>query len=152
MVPCVKDSNPLGTQKISMKSRLVHNWSHFTRGLIVAAVTWLKYCRCGVKLYPINQSVYQRRHFGAVLMHIIELAIHLHYTLQECSIVAMSITVGRSSNVYCKHQQNLLLIESYDRLNMKGCRDFSNCLKDVQSWVLCTFMDLSSASYFISSG
>ena len=25
--------------------------------LIVAAVTWLKYCRYGVKLYPINQSI-----------------------------------------------------------------------------------------------
>ena len=48
---------------ISMKSRLLRaargtsnfqNWSHLT---IVAAVTWLKYCRFGVKLYPINQSI-----------------------------------------------------------------------------------------------
>ena len=30
------------------------NWSHLT---IVAAVTWLKYCRYGVKLYPINESI-----------------------------------------------------------------------------------------------
>ena len=27
--------------------------------LIVAAVTWLKYCQFGVKLYPINQSINQ---------------------------------------------------------------------------------------------
>ena len=43
----------------SMKSRLLRaaretsTWSH----LIVAAVTWLKYCWYGVKLYPINQLI-----------------------------------------------------------------------------------------------
>ena len=30
-----------------------------TFSLIVAAVTWLKYCRYGVKLYSVNQSINQ---------------------------------------------------------------------------------------------
>ena len=60
IVPRVKVNNPLGTQKISIKSRLVRaaeelqnfKTDHISR--IVPAVTWLKYCRYGVKLYSIN--------------------------------------------------------------------------------------------------
>ena len=33
----------------------LQNWSHETKLQIVTAVPWLKYCRYGVQLYPINQ-------------------------------------------------------------------------------------------------
>ena len=31
----------------------------------IGAVTWLKYCRYGVKLYPINQSINQSPYIGS---------------------------------------------------------------------------------------
>ena len=69
MVPRVKDNNPLGTQKtVSLDfDEEMGSWGppgelqifkidHILLHVIVAAVTWLKYCRYGVKFYPINQS------------------------------------------------------------------------------------------------
>ena len=66
MVPRVKDNNPFGTRKtVSLdfdEEKARKGLQNFTTDyfkLIVAAVTWLNYCRCGVKLYQINQSINQ---------------------------------------------------------------------------------------------
>ena len=65
MVPSVKDNNPYGTLKTVSKewAREGRQGNNFTTDyfkLIVTAVTWLKYCRYGVKLYQINQSIGQQ--------------------------------------------------------------------------------------------
>ena len=62
MVPSVKDNNPFGTQKTVLLDFDVEWAREGPQGNfkiskpIVAAVTCLKYCRYGVKLYLINQS------------------------------------------------------------------------------------------------
>ena len=48
---------PLKHTNIHMRYFLFTRWSNFS--LQNTAVTWLKYCRYGVNLYPINQSIYQ---------------------------------------------------------------------------------------------
>ena len=71
MVLRVKDNNPPLARKrpfhwISMKSRLVRppgklqNFKTDNIYLMVAVVTWLKFCPHGVKLYPINKSINQK--------------------------------------------------------------------------------------------
>ena len=64
MVPRVNDTYPIGTQKsVSLDfdeecagEDRQGNTDHIFL-LKDAAVTWVKFCRYGVKLYPINQSI-----------------------------------------------------------------------------------------------
>ena len=59
---------------ISMKRRLVRAARENSKfqtdnvSLIVAVVTWLKYCRYGVKPYPINQSNNQSLYIRSVVI------------------------------------------------------------------------------------
>ena len=46
--------------------RKLQNFKSENIYLIVAAVTWLKYCRYGVKLYPINQSNVQLKNISPI--------------------------------------------------------------------------------------
>ena len=59
MVPRVK--TPLARKRPSREGRQGNFKTSklITFSLIVAAVTWLKYCRYGVKLYSVNQSINQ---------------------------------------------------------------------------------------------
>ena len=57
MVPHVKNNNPLGTQKTVSLNFEEKNFQTIHFQLIDAAVIWLKYCRYGVKHFPINQLI-----------------------------------------------------------------------------------------------
>ena len=65
-------------QKISPTYMNMHYHSKFMN---MAAVTWLKYCRYGVKLYPINQSINCDHALSLRILHIYNVG--LNYTPQD---------------------------------------------------------------------
>ena len=56
---CVRHNCTLCAAPPKVKALIVEVHTSCTIHVPMAAVTWLKYCRYGVKRYPINQSMYQ---------------------------------------------------------------------------------------------